>query len=84
MKLYRMDGTPYPEGNKGLFEWAEDMKKLDRRIQQTTLNNGLWISTVWLGLDHNYWGGIPLIFESMVFNKERESLDCERYPKWMS
>ena len=27
-----------------------------------------WISTVWLGLDHNYFqNGPPLIFETMVF-----------------
>ena len=28
------------------------------------------VSTVWLGLDHNYWGdGPPLIFESMAFGE---------------
>lgn len=25
------------------------------------------VSTVWLGLDHNFFGGPPLIFETMVF-----------------
>jgi hypothetical protein len=25
------------------------------------------ISTVWLGLDHNWGGGPPLIFETMIF-----------------
>jgi len=29
------------------------------------------ISTVWLGLNHNFWGeGPPLIFETMVFPSE--------------
>lgn len=27
-----------------------------------------WISTVWLGLDHSFASGPPLIFETMVFN----------------
>jgi hypothetical protein len=27
----------------------------------------IWISTVWLGLDHNWEGGAPLIFETMSF-----------------
>lgn len=25
------------------------------------------VSTVWLGINHNWWGGEPLIFETMVF-----------------
>jgi len=25
------------------------------------------ISTVWLGLDHSWWGGPPIIFETMIF-----------------
>jgi len=28
-----------------------------------------WISTVWLGMDHSYGRGPPLIFETMVFNR---------------
>lgn len=32
------------------------------------------VSTVWLGLDHSYDGGPPLIFESMVFG-HRHPLD---------
>lgn len=26
------------------------------------------VSTVWLGLNHNYSGGVPLIFETMIFD----------------
>jgi hypothetical protein len=39
-----------------------------KRVAETTLPNGVWVSTVWLGIDHN-WGhiGPPLIFETMVF-----------------
>jgi hypothetical protein len=29
--------------------------------------NGHDVSTVWLGINHSYWGGPPLIFETMVF-----------------
>lgn len=52
------------------------------------------VSTVWLGLDHNFgFGGPPLIFETMVFttsawNADRSDpdseglldIDCRRYP----
>ena len=35
-------------------------------VKQETLPNGLWVSTVWLGLDHNHIPP-PLIFETVVF-----------------
>lgn len=55
-----------------------------RRIAETTLPDGKWVSTVWLGLDHGAGCGPPLIFETMVFapsrdGELRESLDCDRY-----
>mgnify|MGYP001603657131 CR=1 FL=1 len=52
-----------------------------QRIAETTLPDGKWISTVWIGLNHNDGDGPPLIFESMVFPKKGEygELDCERY-----
>lgn len=41
------------------------------RIEGVTFNGEyqpmLWVSTVWLGFNHNYFDGPPLIFETMVF-----------------
>ena len=46
-----------------------------KRVAETTLEDGTWINTVWLGLDHAWGGdGDPLIFETMVFSSH-ESLD---------
>ena len=53
-----------------------------KRVNETTLPNGLWVSTVWLGLDHRHYdSGPPLIFESMVFRSEVNlaELTCRRY-----
>ena len=47
-------------------------------LRQENLPEGYWLSTVFLGVDHGYWGG-PLWFESMVFTRERKEADCERY-----
>lgn len=47
-------------------------------IEQTTIGDYL-ISTVWLGLDHSFGYGPPLIFETMVFKGGESDLDCERY-----
>lgn len=37
-----------------------------------------WVSTVWLGLNHAWDGGPPLIFETMWF-RDGESVDLRRY-----
>jgi hypothetical protein len=45
----------------------------------------LWVSTVWLGLDHGWGDGPPVIFETMVFKTEgADNINwdediCERY-----
>ena len=76
---YRPDGSPYPEGDEGLFEWAKDIEDNSKRLlRQETLPNGIRLSTVWLGLDHRFGKGPPLIFETMAFQDGDEIL-CERY-----
>lgn len=41
---------------------------------------GSRVSTVWLGLDHNFFGSPPLIFESMAFESNSRPFDQDRYP----
>lgn len=44
-----------------------------------------WVSTVWLGLDHGFNRGAPVIFETMVFATSDHmqglgpDMDCRRY-----
>lgn len=79
---YRRDGTPYPEGDEGLFEWAHDLENSEARIvRQETLPNGYRVSTVWLGLNLRFSDEEqPLIFETMVFDRSEEQDYCKRYP----
>jgi len=78
---YRRDGTPYPDGDDGLFEWARDFENIDYRVvRQEFLPNGFQVSTVWLGLNHQFvLDGPPLIFETMVFPQEAADDYCARY-----
>ena len=66
-----------------LKQWALGFPGVaDRRVAETTLPDGKWVSTVWLGLDHRYsMDGPPLIFETMVFKSRdnMEEVDVERY-----
>ena len=64
-----------------LQQWVALMEDKEyKRVAETTVGR-YWVSTVWLGLDHN-WGGVkPLIFESMVFDKKTNESDLltDRY-----
>lgn len=46
--------------------WGLWMAKTDRIVKRETIRD-LRISTVFLGLDHQYGRGPPLLFESLVF-----------------
>jgi len=56
-----------------------------KRVADTTISSasdpeiGYRVSTVWLGLDHQWNGGDPLIFETMVFGDNWNDVDQVRY-----
>lgn len=61
-----------------LMEWAEWFGNMDnRRIARTKVGSAE-VSTVFLGLNHNWGDGPPLIFETMVFGGPLDE-ECERY-----
>ena len=39
-----------------------------KRVAADTLKNGYRVSTMWLGIDHGFSGGPPLIFETIVLS----------------
>lgn len=63
---FGLDGQPITRE-----QWAQTFDDIkSRRIGQQTVGYGpgkKWVSTVWLGLNHQFGDGLPLIFESMVF-----------------
>ena len=64
-----------------LEEFSKLCKDLDyKRVKQEHVGN-YWISTVWLGMNHTWGSGAPLIFETMVFEGDNiaEETDMERY-----
>ena len=51
-------------------EWAAWFEKADRRVARTTLIDGSEVSTVFLGMDHAWGSGPPVLFETCVFLHE--------------
>lgn len=61
------------------FEWQKAEGKEVKRVDSTHVGD-IWVSTVFLGLDHGY-NGIPVLFETMVFGGDYD-LSCDRYHTW--
>jgi len=77
---YDKDGTPL-----NIEEWLDKKDQVGshyKRVAETTLDNGTWVSTVWLGIDQRIeQQGPPIIFETGVFTSKDvlEEQDMERY-----
>ena len=63
-----------------LLEWAEWYETTDRRVAVTNIGD-VRVSTVFLGTDHNWGQGPPLLFETMIFGGPLDE-ECERYSTW--
>ena len=64
-----------------LLTWARQFESEDRQVADDEIN-GCRVSTVWLGTDHNYFGGSPLVFETMVFQSRGNDKYCTRHTTW--
>ena len=63
-----------------LDKWSIWFEKADRTVAKTDIGDA-HVSTVCLGLDHNYGSGPPLLFESMVFGGPFNG-EMDRYSTW--
>lgn len=65
---------------RDLDAWARWYEKVDR-VVGSTKGNGVHVSTVFLGLDHSFGHGDPLLFETMIFGGKHDDYQ-ERYATW--
>lgn len=62
-------GQAVPEPD--LLRWASWLEKADRRVAEDKFD-GIRVSTVFRGLDHNHLGqGPPLLYETIIFGPEK-------------
>lgn len=77
-----IDKKPVKVSDENLIEWAKKHEKDDRRVAETFLNGKeIRVSTVFLGVDHSFGEGPPLLFETMIFGGPRDGYQ-DRYPTW--
>jgi len=63
------------------MEWARYFEKAERSVKQDVISKDVRVSTVFLGLDHRWGPGDPLLFETMVFGGEHNHW-MNRYCTW--
>ncbi len=68
-KYYILDEDHNTVGVDNLHEWGVWFEDADRVVRKTDID-GMRVSTVFLGLDHSFSEGDPLLFETMVFDKD--------------
>jgi len=81
MRKYILEGKE-PKLVEDVEEWGKWFETADRCVAQTILPSGVRVSTVFLGLDHSFSDGKPILFETMVFGKCKFDEYQERYSTW--
>ncbi len=66
-----------------ILECARRFEAMDRRVASTKLFDLCVISTVFLGLDHSFFGGRPLLFETMAFWSGEGGYERQRCSTWL-
>jgi len=63
-----------------LEEFGKFMVDADRVVARAEIGETV-VSTVFLGIDHNFLGGSPLLFETMIFGGEHDQYQdrCSTY-----
>lgn len=75
-QLYILDGkTPVPFFDT--TKWGSQVDKIIGKDQFGSVS----VSTVFLGMDHSFGGGEPVLFETMIFGGEHDQYQ-ERYCTW--
>ena len=57
------EAIPEPD----LLKWAKWFESGSRIVRHTQVTKDIRVSTVFLGIDHSFGGGPPLLWETLVF-----------------
>lgn len=80
-KYYVLQGTKAVPV-KSIMQWATMFENTDGRRVAFDSFEGVEVSTVFLGINHNWGEGDPLLFETMVFTDIEGGGEMERYFIW--
>lgn len=80
---YDVDGNPIDANRFAELKWEPAgpitaYSRIGRDTINTPDDGMVEVSTVWLGLDHQFGEGPPLIFETLIFGGDRDG-EVRRY-----
>jgi hypothetical protein len=84
MRLYILDENKDPILENDLTKWERWMVAEGYRRVACDKVNDVEISTVFLGLDHNYGSGPPVLWETMVFGGELDQEQTRCSGTWQN
>ena len=61
--------------------WAHWFETAERHVALTKISEKVTVSTVFLGLDHAWGQGPPMLFETMIFGGPYDQ-EQDRYSTW--
>lgn len=79
--MYYILKNKIPQPVSDVIEWAKEFDGSPIHVDLTQLPNNVSVSTVFLGIDHNYGDGKPILFETMIFGGEHDGYQ-KRYSTW--
>lgn len=68
---YILDENNNPIGTNNVIKWGRLMQLKEKIVKQENVDN-YFISTVFLGIDHSYDFGNPVLWETMIFRKDKD------------
>jgi len=77
---YILDENNNPISCNDIKKWGKWFQVNDKTVSFTE-KNGIRVSTVFLGLDHQYGEGEPILFETMIFGGKEDQYQ-ERYSSY--
>jgi hypothetical protein len=66
-----LDEQRKPKPVTDVIEWATWFEHGERKIKQSDIG-GVHVSTVFIGIDHQFGNGPPLLYETMIFGGPRD------------
>jgi hypothetical protein len=76
-EYYILDSDMKVKPVDDVSEWAKWFETGNKIVRQNNIL-GIFVSTVFLGLNHRFGDGEPLLFETMIFNGSNDQYQ-ERY-----
>jgi hypothetical protein len=73
---YTLDDAGEPVATRDVLAWARWMEKAERHVARDDVGFDVFVSTVFLGLDHSWGSGRPLLWETMIFGGPEDGYQC--------